>query len=354
MMTVQECIQYVESHLEVRPATKNGAYTSGRTIVPAGCVNHSVGCAQPLADVFYNSMNNPSAGWGVNAILGDFHKGEGKIILTLNWNTRPWGCGSGSKGSWNNTKVQWEICEPAGHTYAGGTMIGYDVSKNQEYFDRMWKMVVAWNVYMIKKFGYQISGISDHAESYKAGYGSNHGDVGHWWPKHGKSMAALRAEVESILNGDSTSAVSVIYQGKVTASVGLNCRTVPVSGTVVMTYPFGTVVTILKEQNGWGYTGAGWVSLAYIEKINTQTETEDDDMDVKRFEELWAEMRKGLQDNDAGQYSQEARDWALSTGLIAGNGTTINGEPNCMWQDVMTREQFVTVLYRFAQMMGKV
>lgn len=283
MMTVQECIQYVESHLEIRPATKNGAYTSGRTIVPAGCVNHSVGCAQPLADVFYNSMNNPSAGWGVNAILGDFHKGEGKIILALNWNTRPWGCGSGSKGSWNNTKVQWEICEPAGHTYAGGTMIGYDVAKNQEYFNRMWKMVVAWNVYMIKKFGYQVSGISDHAESHKAGYGSNHGDVGHWWPKHGKSMSALRSEVEMILKME-----------------------------------------------------------------------EDDDMDVARFTELWGEMRKSLQDNDAGQYSQEARDWALSTGLIAGNGTTVGGEPNCMWQDVMTREQFVTVLYRFAQMMGKV
>ena len=72
-------------------------------------------------------MNKSSAGWGVNALLGDFHKGEGRIILALQWNGRPWGCGSGSKGSWNNTKVQWEICEPAGHTYAGGTMVGYDL-----------------------------------------------------------------------------------------------------------------------------------------------------------------------------------------------------------------------------------
>ena len=56
-MTVQECIQYVESHLEIRPATDNGAYTSGRTIRPAGCVNHSVGCAQPSVDVFFNTMN---------------------------------------------------------------------------------------------------------------------------------------------------------------------------------------------------------------------------------------------------------------------------------------------------------
>lgn len=282
MMTVQECIQYVESHLEIRHATNNGAYTCGRTIVPAGCVNHSVGCAQPAVEVFYNSMNKSSAGWGVNALLGDFHKGEGRILLTLLWNSRPWGVGSGSKGSWNNTKVQWEICEPAGHTYAGGTMIGYDVAKNQEYFDRMWKMVVAWNVYMVKKFGYQVSGISDHAESYRAGYGSNHGDVGHWWPKHGKSMDALRQEVQSILNSE-----------------------------------------------------------------------EDDDMDIARFKELWGELRTELQDNDCSDWSQTARDWATSNGLIVGSGTASDGTPNCMWQDFMTREQMAQVLYRFAQLMGK-
>lgn len=136
---------------------------------------------------------------------------------------------------------------------------------------------------MVKKFGYPISGISDHAESYRAGYGSNHGDVGQWWPKHGKSMDALRKEVQEILNG----------------------------------------------------------------------ETEDDDMDVARFKELWGEMRKELQDNDASAYSAEAREWATKNGLIAGNGTTVNGEPNCMWGDILTREQFVTVLYRWTQMMGK-
>jgi hypothetical protein len=283
-MTKKECIAWVESHMEIRYATDNGAYRSGRKINPQGSVNHSVGCAQPSVEVFYKSMNKSSAGWGVNAILGDFHKGDGRILVTMPLNARPWGCGSGKKGSWNNTKVQWEVCEPAGHTYSGGTMIGYDIAKNQVYFDRMWKMLVAWNVYVVDKFGYPISGISDHIESYYAGYGSGHADMGHWLPKHGKSMNALRAEVEAIING---------------------------------------------------------------------ADTEDDDMDVARFSELFREMRKDLQDNDSGQYSEAARKWAVESGLIAGNGTTINGEPNCMWQDFLTREQLVTVLYRFAQMMGK-
>lgn len=283
-MTKKECIAWVESHMEIRYATDNGAYRSGRKINPQGSVNHSVGCAQPSVEVFYKSMNKSSAGWGVNAILGDFHKGDGRILVTMPLNARPWGCGSGKKGSWNNTKVQWEVCEPAGHTYSGGTMIGYDIAKNQVYFDRMWKMLVAWNVYVVDKFGYPINGISDHIESYYAGYGSGHADMGHWLPKHGKSMNALRAEVEAIING---------------------------------------------------------------------ADTEDDDMDVARFSELFREMRKDLQDNDSGQYSEAARKWAVESGLIAGNGTTINGEPNCMWQDFLTREQLVTVLYRFAQMMGK-
>lgn len=202
-MTVQECISYVESHMEVRYATQNGAYRAGRTISNhQGCVNHSVGCAQPKADVFFSSMNKTSAQWGVNAILGDFHTGEGRILVTLDLKARPWGCGAGSRGSWNNTKIQWEVCEPAGHTYAGGTMIAYDVEKNQGYFDRMWKMLVAWNVYCAVKLGYPVSGISYHAESYRAGYGSNHSDMGQWLPKHGKSMDALRAEVQAILENE--------------------------------------------------------------------------------------------------------------------------------------------------------
>lgn len=92
---------------------------------------------------------------------------------------------------------------------------------------------------------------------------------------------------------------------------------------------------------------------ALLAGMNTNKE-EDDDMDVLRFKELWGEMRKELQDNDCSKYSEEARAWATSTGLIAGNGTEINGEPNYMWADVLTREQFVTVLYRFAKKMGMV
>ena len=46
-----------------------------------------------------------------------------------------------------------------------------------------------------------------------------------------------------------------------------------------------------------------------------------------------------------------ARQWATEKGIVLG-GTLEDGEPNYMWQDMMTREQFVTVLFRFAKLAG--
>ena len=205
-MTAKQCCDYVLQHTEIRYATNSGPYKSGRKIKPVGCVNHSLGIAQPSVDKVFESMNNPSAGWGVHAILGDFDKGEGKILLTLPWEIRSWGIGGGVYGSWNDSRVQWEICEPKGHTYNGGTMVGYDIQKNQAYFDRMWKLLVAWNVFCAIKFDYGVNMINDHSEGHAKGYGSNHADVGHWFPKHGKSMDILRLEVSKILEGSTEDA----------------------------------------------------------------------------------------------------------------------------------------------------
>lgn len=38
----------------------------------------------------------------------------------------------------------------------------------------------------------------------------------------------------------------------------------------------------------------------------------------------------------------------------AGWRTAADGSANFMWQDMMTREQLVTVLYRFAQKLGMI
>ena len=83
---------------------------------------------------------------------------------------------------------------------------------------------------------------------------------------------------------------------------------------------------------------------------------EEDDMDQTKFNEMFktamTEYRKELQDNDCGEWSEEAREWAISVGLFAGNGTTVDGKPNYMWQDFLTREQAAQLFYRFAKEHG--
>lgn len=75
-------------------------------------------------------------------------------------------------------------------------------------------------------------------------------------------------------------------------------------------------------------------------------ESEEDDMDLEGFKQLWMAMRKELQDDDAGEWSQQAREWATSSGII-------QGDQSYMWEDLLTREQMAVIMYRFAKLIGK-
>lgn len=106
----------------------------------------------------------------------------------------------------------------------------------------------------------------------------------------------------------------------------------------------------------WLYSRHGQIAAevnAMLNAATTEAGKEDTDMDLEQFKKFWYEMRKELQDNDSSNYSAAARQWAVQSGLIAGSGNLPDGTPNYMWEDVPTREQLVTVLYRFAQLIGK-
>lgn len=162
------------------------------------------------------------------------------------------------------------------------------------------------------------------------------------------------SEVNQRLSGSATNTgTAVSYQVRVTAMDGLNCRTSPINGSVVTAYENGTILNISKEQNGWGYTGIGWVSLEWTKKIASTTVTEEDeDMTLDTFKKLMNEYREELRDNDCGDWSKEARDWATSTGLFAGGTPLPDGSPNYMWADTLTREQAAQLFYNFAKKNG--
>ena len=163
------------------------------------------------------------------------------------------------------------------------------------------------------------------------------------------------AEVNRRLAGGSANAgASTNYQVRVTANDGLNCRSAPINGTIIMAYEKGAILHITKEQAGWGYTGVGWVSLAYTERIaSAPAEKEDDeDMTLDTFKKLMNEYRAELRDNDCGDWSKAAREWATSTGLFAGGNPLPDGSPNYMWADMLTREQAAQLFYTFAKKNG--
>ena len=109
----------------------------------------------------------------------------------------------------------------------------------------------------------------------------------------------------------------------------------------------------------WRYT-RGFIVLDYkaiaevMNKANglTENKKEDDDMiSQEQFEAMYANMMAKKKDNDSSTWSKEAREWAIKNGIISGVGKLPDGSVNYAWEDIPTREQFVTFLYRFEQML---
>lgn len=81
-------------------------------------------------------------------------------------------------------------------------------------------------------------------------------------------------------------------------------------------------------------------------------EGDDDNMTLEQFTKLMNEYRNTLRDNDSGDWSKDAREWAIANGLFEGSGTLPDGQPNYMWADFLTREQAATLFYRFSKKNG--
>ena len=141
-----------------------------------------------------------------------------------------------------------------------------------------------------------------------------------------------------------------------------DCTAPPNHVGIVEKVEYGTI-TVIEGNNGEkvarrqlavnGRYIRGFCLPDYASKADKE---EDEDMDQDKFNQMFAVAiaahMKSLQDNDAGEWSQAAREWAKKSGLIAGNGKTIDGEPNMMWESPVTREQNAQMFYRFAQNYG--
>ena len=124
----------------------------------------------------------------VHAFIGKLADGSIATYQTLPWNHRGWHAG----GSANDTRIGFEICE--------------DGLTDATYFNKVYTEAVELCVYLCKLYGLTEKDIICHSEGFKLGIASNHADVMHWFPKHGKSMDTFRADVKKLLNPVSTPA----------------------------------------------------------------------------------------------------------------------------------------------------
>ena len=145
---------------------------------------------------YKNDWNHITVQAGLNAWIGKLADGTVTTVQTMPWDFKPWGCGSGSRGSCNNGWIQFEICE--------------DGLSDKTYFDKVYKEACELTAYLCKMYnldpmgydsinGYEIPVILCHADANSLKVGSAHGDVLHWFPKHGKTMDDVRKDVAKLM-----------------------------------------------------------------------------------------------------------------------------------------------------------
>lgn len=181
--------------------TKNDCYIAGKKITVKGIMVHSTGANNPwlkryLPDdgkigknQYGNHWNTARPGGAqvcVHGFIGKLANGTVATYQTLPWNHRGWHAG----GSANNSHIGFEICE--------------DGLNDSAYFNAVYKEAVELCAYLCKEYGLTEKDIICHSEGYKKGIASNHGDVMHWFPKHGKNMDTFRADVKKLLTSQST------------------------------------------------------------------------------------------------------------------------------------------------------
>lgn len=181
--------------------TKNDCYKAGKTLKVKGLMLHSTGAPNTKlsryvgpddgllgANPYANHWNQPTPDDRqvcVHGFIGELKDGNIATYQTLPWTMRGWHAG----GSANNTHIGVEICE--------------DNLTDSAYFSAAYQEAVELFAMLCKRFNLDpLKNIICHAEGYKQGVASNHGDVLYWFSKHGKTMDDFRQAVKEYMDNE--------------------------------------------------------------------------------------------------------------------------------------------------------
>ena len=176
--------------------TKNECFQRGNFFSPAGVMIHSTGANNPRLSRYvqpddgqlgqnpyenhFNTLQPGGRKVCPHAVIGQLADGSIAAYQLLPWEMAGWHAG----GSANDTHIGIEICE--------------DDRTNKPYFQAVYTLAVELTTYLCREF--HLNPLADgvvlsHSEGHVRGIASNHADVMHWFPCHGKSMDDFRADV---------------------------------------------------------------------------------------------------------------------------------------------------------------
>lgn len=167
--------------------TRSDCYRSGRPLTPRGIVIHSTGVDQKRIRAYTDQWDRPGVRACVHGMLGLDEDGRLCYAQLLPYEMRCWGCGKGARGSYNDSHIQFEICE----TLADG-----------DWCRETWEAALELCEALCCVYGIPADKVVCHSEAHALGYAANHGDVMHWWPRHGLSMHGFRAALNERLEED--------------------------------------------------------------------------------------------------------------------------------------------------------
>lgn len=176
-------------------------YTTFQRRGPLGLVLHSVGCAQPSAEVFVKQWNSTS--YDRACVHAFIDAKTGTVYQCMPWNFRAWHVG----GSANNTHIGVEMCEPSAIKYTTGAKFTIkDKEKAFRQCETAYKSAVELFAMLCNK--YKLDPLKDgvilsHNECGKRGIGSGHVDPEHLWRGLGigYTMDGFRNDVKKAMRG---------------------------------------------------------------------------------------------------------------------------------------------------------
>lgn len=255
--------------------TKNDCYRKGRKRSKTlGILRHDTAAANPNLCRYINDTKNLGINkygnhWNqagvkkcVHFMIGLDKNNEVVIYQTLPLDFMCYGCGSGRRGSYNSTHVQYEILDD-----------GY---KSKEYFEKVMDAANWLDAYLCKTLNLKPDSIVCHHEAHEKGYATNHSDVVDWYRKFGYTMNDTRKQVKKLLEGEKTTVKASAKKEDEKPSVEngeflvriicnvLRVRKGPGTKYDIMTrIEKNEVYTIVQTKNDWGElkSGAGWISL---------------------------------------------------------------------------------------------